>query len=249
MTYEKYMEGYMLEILAHEMGHNLGLRHNFKGNLGAYENNAEAGSVSRSVMEYLGRPFRHLNTIGPYDRMAIAYGYKGVQPKHKDWFCTDEDQGMDAKTLVVKSPECSKSDATSDPFSFWEGRINRILELILDSKSNAAPVWKVEDVKSQISEVVTGLSAYALSAEATAHTWTNFFGKNDRPEDKSEMKAYVLTRIKKKLCDPRIADIIMAKESAEAQKLAQENFEALKKEIETKIASFNLYTAQDLSCQ
>lgn len=249
MTYEKYMEGYMLEILAHEMGHNLGLRHNFKGNLGAYENNAEPGSVSRSVMEYLGRPFRHLNTIGPYDRMAISYGYKGVMPKHKDWFCTDEDQGMDAKTLVVKSPECSKSDATSDPFSFWEGRINRILELVLESNSNAAPVWKVEDVKSQISEAITGLSAYAMSAEATAQTWTNFFGKNDRPEDKAEMKSYVLQRLKKKLCDPKINEIIMAKESAEAQKLTQENFDALRKEIETKIASFNLYTAQDLSCE
>src|SRR3712207_7536078 len=44
MTYEKYMEGYMLEIVAHELGHNLGLRHNFKGNLGAYENNADPRS-------------------------------------------------------------------------------------------------------------------------------------------------------------------------------------------------------------
>jgi hypothetical protein len=181
--------------------------------------------------------------------MAIAYGYKGIQPKHKNWFCTDEDQGLDLKSLAVKSPECTKSDATSDPFSFWEGRINRIMDLILESKSNAAPVWKVEDVKSQVSEAVTGLSAYAISAEATAETWTNFFGKNDRPENKSEMKSYVLKRIKKKLCNPKIAEIIQAKESAEAQKLAQDNFEALKKEIEAKTASLALYTAQDLSCE
>src|SRR5690606_14093159 len=128
MTYEEYMDGYMLEIVAHEVGHNLGLRHNFKGNLGAYEN-GEAGSVSRSVMEYLGRPYRHLNTIGPYDRMAIAYGYTGEMPKHLDWFCTDEDQANDLISMKIKSPECSNSDATSDPFSYWEGRIDHVLDL------------------------------------------------------------------------------------------------------------------------
>lgn len=248
MTYEKYMEGYMVEILAHEVGHNLGLRHNFKGNLGAYENNAEAGSVSRSVMEYLGRPYRHLNTIGNYDRMAIAYGYAGVAPTHKDWFCTDEDQGSDAKSLAVKSPECTKSDATSDPFSFWEGRLNRILDLILDTKSAAAPVWKVKEVQTQIDEAITGLSAYALSAEATAETWTNFFGKNDRPDNKSEIKAYVLKRLKKKLCNPALQDIIKGKESAEAQKIASDNLAELAKAVEAKTTSLGVYTAQEVGC-
>jgi hypothetical protein len=59
MTYEKYMEGYMLEILAHEMGHNLGLRHNFKGNLGAIDGSKEAGSVSRSVTHKFFFTFLH----------------------------------------------------------------------------------------------------------------------------------------------------------------------------------------------
>lgn len=247
-TYEKYMEGYMVEILAHEVGHNLGLRHNFKGNLGAYENNDDPGSVSRSVMEYLGRPFRHKNTIGNYDRMAIAYGYAGVAPTHKDWFCTDEDQGADAKSLALKSPECTKTDATSDPFSFFEGRLNRILDLILDTKSAAAPVWKVSEVQSQIDEAITGLSAYALSAEATAGTWTNFFGKNDRPDNKSEVKAYVLKRLKKKLCNPALQDIIKAKESAEAQKIAADNLAELAKAVEAKTTSLGVYTAQEVGC-
>lgn len=248
MSYEKYMDGYMLEILAHEIGHNLGLRHNFKGNLGAYENIQEAGSVSRSVMEYLGRPFRHLNTIGPYDRMAIAYGYKGVKPKHLNWFCTDEDQSSEVSTLAIKSAECTKSDATSDPFSYWEGRLNRALDLILERKSNEAPVWKTAEVKKQIDDAIIGLAAYALSAEATADTWTNFFGKNDRPEDKSEVKAYVLERLKKRICSPELAQIIAQKESQEAQKLAQENLHELKKTIAAKTSSLGLYSAQDIGC-
>lgn len=248
MTYEQYMDGYMMEILAHEIGHNLGLRHNFKGNLGAYENVAEEGSVSRSIMEYLGRPFRHLNTIGPYDRMAIAYGYKGKTPKHLNWFCTDEDQGYDAMTLALKSPECSKSDATSDPFSYWESRLDRVLDLVLERKSNSAPVWTVEEVSSQLEEAVTGLAAYALSAEATADTWTNFFGKNDRPEDKSEVKDYVLRRIQKKICNPKLQDVINAKESAEASKIASDNLNALKKAVAARTTALGLYSAQDLGC-
>lgn len=248
MTYEKYMEGYMLEIVAHEIGHNLGLRHNFKGNLGSYES-TEAGSVSRSVMEYLGRPFRHLNIVGPYDRMAIAYGYKGVLPRHTNWFCTDEDQGSDARTLAVKSPECTKSDATSDPFSFFERRIDRVVDLIIDMKSAAAPVWKVAEVKSQLDEAITGLSAYALSAEATAESWTNFFGKNDRPEDKSEVRSYVISRIMKKMCNPEILDVIKAKESAEAAQLAQSNYELFKAAIVEKAVSLGVTLAEELKCE
>lgn len=248
VTYMQYMEGYFGEMVAHEIGHNLGLRHNFKGNLGAIDNANEHGSVSRSIMEYLGRGFRHLNGIGPYDRMAIAYGYKGVKPTHNNWFCTDEDQGSDAKSLAVKSPECSKADATSDPFSFWESRMARAIDLLVDTKTNAAPNWTLKEISSQVDEAVTGLSSYALSAEATAQTWTNFFGKNDRPEDKKDVKNYVLSKIKKKLCNPKLAEIVAAKETAEAREAAQANLAALNEAVAKKTTELGLYTASDLGC-
>ena len=248
VSYMEYMEGYFGEMVAHEIGHNLGLRHNFKGNLGSIDNAKETGSVSRSIMEYLGRGFRHLNGIGPYDRMAIAYGYKGVKPTHKDWFCTDEDQGTDAKSLAVKSPECSKSDATSDPFSFWESRMARAIDLLVESKSNAAPIWTLKEISAQVDEAVIGMSSYALSAEATASTWTNFFGKNDRPEDKKEVKTYVLAKIKKKLCSPKLAEIIAAKETAEAREAATANLLALNEAVAKKTTELGVYTASDLGC-
>lgn len=247
VTFEQYMEGYFGEMLAHELGHNLGLRHNFKGNLGAYEN-GEHGSVSRSIMEYLGRPYRHLNAIGAYDRMAIAYGYKGVAPTHKNWFCTDEDQATDAKNILTASPECSKSDATSDPFSFWEGRLDRVLDLALERNSNTAPVWKVSEVRAQIDEAVVGLSAYAKSAERTAETWTNFFGKNDRPDDKKEVKDYVLVRMKKKLCNPKLQDVIASKENSEAQKLTSDNLAEVLKAVAETTKKLDAYTTEELDC-
>jgi hypothetical protein len=148
----------------------------------------------------------------------------------------------------VKSPECTKADATSDPFSFWEGRINRVLDLVLERKSNSAPVWKVEEVKAQLDEAITGMAAYALSAEATADTWTNFFGKNDRPEDKAQIKEYVLSRIQKRICNPALQEVIKNKESAEASKLAADNLKAVKAAVVEKTVSLGLYSAQDIGC-
>jgi hypothetical protein len=248
ISYEDYMNGYFYEIIEHELGHNLGLRHNFKGNLGAVDN-GEKGSVSRSVMEYLGRPFRHLNSIGLYDKMAIAYGYAGIEPRHLNWFCTDEDQASDLASMKTKSPECSKSDATSDPFSFLEGRLSRAVDLLVDTKSTAAPVWKLAEIKSQVDEAVNGLSAYALSAERTAATWTNFFGRLDRPENnKEEIKAYVLKSFKKRICDPKLASVIASKATPEARELAANNLVELRKAIAEKTKSYGLFSPAEFDC-
>ncbi len=248
VSFEDYMSGYFTEMLEHELGHNLGLRHNFKGNLGAYESE-DKGSVSRSIMEYLGRPYRYKSAIGLYDKMAISYGYKGIAPKHLNWFCTDEDQGSDKMSLAVKSAECTKSDATSDPFSFWEQRLARAIDLLIDTKSSSAPVWTSAEVKTQIDEAVLGMGAYAASAEKTMATWTNFFGKGNRPEDVEGIKGYVLGAIKKKVCDPELKAIINAKETPEAVKLAQENLDALKKAVAAKAVELAVFSAEQVQCE
>lgn len=247
ISFDDYMTGYFTEMLEHELGHNLGLRHNFKGNLGAYEN-GDKGSVSRSIMEYLGRPYRHLSAIGLYDKMAISYGYRGVKPNHLNWFCTDEDQGSDKETLLVASPECTKSDATSDPYTFWEARLARAIDLVVDTKSSSAPVWKTSEVATQIDEAITGLTAYAASAEKTMSTWTNFFGKGERPETAAGIKVFVLESIKKKICSPELASIIAAKESAEAQKLAQDNLDQLKAAVAKKVVDVAVYSTEQVKC-
>ncbi|MBY0515864.1 MAG: zinc-dependent metalloprotease [Bacteriovoracaceae bacterium] len=250
VSFDEFMAGYFTDMLSHELGHNLGLRHNFKGNLGAFET-GEKGSVSRSIMEYLGRPYRYLDTIGLYDRMAISYGYRGVAPKHLDWFCTDEDQGSDKASLATASPECTKSDATSDPFSFWEKRFARAVDLMVDLKSPSMPAWNAAEISSQVDAATTGIVAYAASAKNTAATWTNFFGKGDRPErdDFAGIRAFVIEAIKKKICNPEIATVIAAKESAEAMKLAQENIEALRAQVAETAAELSDITATELSCK
>ncbi len=247
VSYEEYMEGYLTEMLEHELGHNLGLRHNFKGNLGATDDGSK-GSVSRSIMEYLGRGFRHLSGIGEYDKMAIAYGYKGALPLHTNWFCTDEDQGS-AATLATKSPECSKSDATSDPFSFWESRLERSIELLVDTHSTSAPVWKTNEISSQVTEAFTGLLSYAASADKTSSSWTNFFGKEGRPADAAGVKTYVLQQVKKQLCSPELAAILASKESAEARELAETNLVNLTVAFAMQSIEQKLYKVEEVVCE
>jgi hypothetical protein len=248
VTFEEYMKGYFTEMLEHELGHNLGLRHNFKGNLGSSDAGV-SGSASRSIMEYLGRPYRHLNEIGLYDEMAIRYGYAGEAPKRLNWFCTDEHEASSAKNIALASPECSKGDATSDPFSFWESRVKRALDLIIDLKSASAPVWKTEEIKAEADAFIKAFSNYGAANEKVLDSLTNFFGKADRPEDKSKVKGYVLRKLKSLICHPALADAIKAKESQEAQKLAQENLDNLRKMIVEKNKELAVFTEAELKCE
>jgi len=84
------MEG-LKEVTMHEVGHTLGLRHNFKGS-SAYQlkdlsDAAKASStgLTASVMDYaptyivpdgMEQGAYFSNTIGPYDMWAIEFGYK-----------------------------------------------------------------------------------------------------------------------------------------------------------------------------
>ncbi|MBF0315247.1 MAG: zinc-dependent metalloprotease [Oligoflexia bacterium] len=66
-----------LETLIHEIGHNFGLRHNFKG---SYDKENFQGPLARSstVMEYLSDGVRSLQKPGPYDVAAIRFAYAGT---------------------------------------------------------------------------------------------------------------------------------------------------------------------------
>ena len=92
-TDEKYVEDLLQRVVAHEMGHILGLRHNFMGS--TYHSPAELANptlvekqgVTASVMDYVGfnvfgiKTGAPLFTTGPgtYDYWAIKYGYTPIQ--------------------------------------------------------------------------------------------------------------------------------------------------------------------------
>ncbi|MCB8933318.1 MAG: zinc-dependent metalloprotease [Chthonomonadaceae bacterium] len=91
---EEYSKEFIRDVVSHEMGHCLGLRHNFEGSTGlstgqlANDDLTNREGVSASVMDYVpvnvmavlkGQGNFFSPTIGKYDEWAIEYGYGDVK--------------------------------------------------------------------------------------------------------------------------------------------------------------------------
>ncbi len=243
-NFDSYMKGYFTEMVEHEVGHNLGLRHNFHGNLGD-DNSNLVGTTSRSVMEYLPRRYRYNDRISAYDVMAMSYGYSGVTPDHGDWFCTDENVST-PNNMSVASAECSRDDATSDPFSYFDNRMAQAVNYLINRGSPQAPVWQVGDMPREIGQSVLGLALYAGGADNSG-AWTNF-SREGRPTTPDEIREFVLTTIKSHLCDPSLESEINAKESDEGKLLTRANVNMLRTSVAQALSSYGIFTRQQVAC-
>ena len=101
------VEDYVAGVVLHEIGHTLGLRHNFKGSL---------VPPSSSIMEYID-DYDQVNVFTPqsYDVAAVKllYGVSTAYPTEP--FCTDEDTAVD--------PDCTRFDVGADPLNEFFGPI------------------------------------------------------------------------------------------------------------------------------
>ncbi len=116
MTKKEKVEEYLTHVALHEVGHTLGLRHNFKGSL---------VPPSSSVMEYVYDPDAIQRSMpGSYDFAAIKLLYGLSTDRPKDPFCTDDG--------VASDPDCTPYDATATPLTSFAGpRYKKLIEDVL----------------------------------------------------------------------------------------------------------------------
>jgi hypothetical protein len=148
---QQFVQDYVKEVVLHEVGHALGLRHNFRASRAYTEAQLADAEFTRahgttgSVMEYNavnlprpgqpgGVPFQ--TTLGPYDYWAIEYAYKplpaGIKPADE----RAELQriaargkeallafGTDEDIFFGLDPETIQGDLGADPLAFAAKRL------------------------------------------------------------------------------------------------------------------------------
>jgi Met-zincin/Domain of unknown function (DUF5117) len=159
---EQFVIDYLVDVTMHEVGHTLGLRHNFRSSR-IYSDRelsdprfTAVNGLAGSVMEYapinLGRPGEPGGTpfqtvLGPYDYWAIEYAYRPIAPGEEKAELqriaarSAEPQlayGTDEDNFLGIDPESLVFDLGPDPMSFAEKRIAIARDLL--ARQEARPL-------------------------------------------------------------------------------------------------------------
>jgi len=150
---ERYIAGSLKDVTMHEVGHALGLRHNFRASIGVTPQQLRdpaftaTRGVSNSVMDYnaLNMPLRgetvadyHMPTLGTYDYWAIEYGYREFDAADEKAalarLATQSEKdpalayGTDEDAFGT-DPQINHRDLGSDPLAFARREIKLAREL------------------------------------------------------------------------------------------------------------------------
>ncbi|MBW4696565.1 MAG: zinc-dependent metalloprotease [Aphanocapsa lilacina HA4352-LM1] len=180
-----YIHDAIRALVAHEVGHTLGLRHNFRASAAHAHahlhdrSRTQKTGVSASVMDYnpvnlapRGKPQGEFwnSGLGEYDYWAIAYAYKPFTAAEESAglariaernlpYGTDEDAfGFDARGI---DPVTSPFDLGSDPIRFYRERIEMAGELLATAERGYLR-------KGERYQKMRRLFSQALRAHATA---------------------------------------------------------------------------------
>ena len=151
---DRYIREALKNVTMHELGHALGLRHNFRASTAVTpaqlrdRSYTQANGLSASVMEYnaqnlplAGEPVADYNmtTLGAYDHWAIEYGYRE--------FASAEEEKKGLQELLARSarepalgyapdedlgnndPMVNQRDLGNDPLAFAQRQIKLAREL------------------------------------------------------------------------------------------------------------------------
>ncbi len=155
---EEFMGQAIKEVVMHEVGHSLGLRHNFKASTMLSPDQINDPAITRvkgmagSVMDY--NPVNIVpkgekqgdyasTTIGPYDYWAIEYAYKQVDGDEKEELAKiasrspepDLTFGTDEDMYLSDDPRINTYDLSNDPLKYGQQRIALAAGLLKDLDS------------------------------------------------------------------------------------------------------------------
>lgn len=164
---EQFVQDHVKEVVMHEVGHALGLRHNFRASRAYTEAQLADAEFTRahgttgSVMEYTavnlprpgqpgGVPFQ--TTLGPYDHWAIEYAYKPLPADLTPQAQRAELQriaargsepllafGTDEDFALGLDPESLQGDLGDDPLAFAAKRLEIARDLFQRQESRELP--------------------------------------------------------------------------------------------------------------
>lgn len=156
-------QAYVKDVVMHEVGHTLGLRHNFKGStiytpeqLQDAEFTKQNG-LGSSVMDY--HPFNLagsdekqgeyvMSTLGPYDYLAIKYAYAQLEPAEEKATLNEIARLTTTDPRLVyetdeaaddMDPEVTRFDLGSDPLGFAEKQMGLAKELLEKAQTRELP--------------------------------------------------------------------------------------------------------------
>ena len=127
---DKFIKDFLREISAHEVGHTLGLRHNFRAStIHSFEQAQDPSVTGRdgltgSVMDYIPTNIAarggkqgeyHQSTIGPYDYWAIEYAYKPINSS------TMEGEEAELRKIASRAAEPQLAYDTDEDAGFGPG--------------------------------------------------------------------------------------------------------------------------------
>lgn len=157
-----YVNDFIRSTIAHEMGHILGLRHNFISSTHLSmealkdEKRIKSDGISASVMDYIAFNICALKkpgvdywspTLGPYDYWAIQYGYAPIDARtpegelHKLQAiasrCNMPGLAYQSDEMADQfDPAVARFDLSNDPLAYWTRtlQVSRYLLLHLDKR-------------------------------------------------------------------------------------------------------------------
>ncbi|GAB4553626.1 MAG: zinc-dependent metalloprotease [Rhizobacter sp.] len=156
---EAFVQSVIKDVIAHEVGHTLGLKHNFKGSTVVSRAKlqdkefTEKNGISGSVMDYnaynlavRGEKQGAINNtaLGPYDYWAIEYAYKQIAPADEAAelariagrstdpllaYADDADAGGVGSGNDGLDPLVNRFDLGDDPLAYYAKRLQLTREL------------------------------------------------------------------------------------------------------------------------